>query len=241
MTPTEIILIILLLILILITGFIAYKLLKGGDDNNVITEKLDTIKDGINTQVTESLKTTRELSGQNQKIISEVTRELTEVKSQGQKMISLGDQINILEKALSKPKQRGVIGEYYLEKVLSDVLPPEIYQTQYEFKNGEKVDAIVKLDKKILPIDSKFSLENYRRYLEADAEHADMFVNALKMDLKKRIDETCKYIRPTENTMEFAFMFIPSESLYYDLLINKIGQDMSSKNLLEYAFNKRLL
>jgi DNA recombination protein RmuC len=141
---------------------------------------------------------------------------------------------------LKNPKQRGVLGEYYLETLLKNVLPPGSYQMQYAFKDGEIVDAIVRIKDKIIPVDSKFSLENYNRVIgeknEADRERYEKaFVN----DLKLRIQETAKYIRPNEDTMDFAFMFIPHEAIYYDLLVNKIGAiTEDTDNLIQRAANK---
>ncbi|MCX6806404.1 MAG: DNA recombination protein RmuC, partial [Patescibacteria group bacterium] len=112
----------------------------------------------------------------------------------------------------------------------------------YKFKDGETVDAVIFLEKdKMLPIDSKFSLENYNRLIEEKDKLRKLdLTKKFKQDLKQRIDETSKYIRPSENTMDFAFMFIPSEAIYNDLLINKIGAaDTSSRDLIEYAFQDK--
>ena len=126
--------------------------------------------------------------------------------------------------------------------MLDNVLPPNRYKLQYKFKDGEIVDAVVILDKgKMLPVDSKFSLENYNRLVEErDKDKRELIVRAFKIDLKNRIDETAKYIRPSENTMDYAFMFIPSEAIYYDLLVNKVGATgTSSRDLIEYAFREK--
>ena len=115
---------------------------------------------------------------------------------------------------------------------------------QYKFNNSEIVDAVIFLDKqKILPVDSKFSLENYNRMIESEGEEKKQLAKKVRDDLKIRIDETAKYIRPNENTMDFAFMFIPSESLYYDMLIGKVGSNGGDeRDLIEYAFrDKRVI
>ena len=135
-----------------------------------------------------------------------------------------------------------MLGEYYLQNVLDNVLPADRYKLQYKFKNGEMVDAVIFLEKsKILPIDSKFSLENYNRLIEEKSKtEKEALIKKFKQDLKGRIDETSKYIRPQENTMDFAFMFIPSEAIYNDLLTNKIGAaDTSARDLIEYAFQEK--
>ena len=142
---------------------------------------------------------------------------------------------------MQNPKQRGVLGEYYLEAVLKNVLPPKSFQMQYKFKDGEIVDAVVFVKDKIIPIDSKFSLENYNRILEErESGEKERLEKLFKQDLKNRIDETSKYIRPAEGTMDFAFMFIPAEAIYYDLLVNQIGAiKTNTKDLIEYAFKEK--
>ncbi len=117
------------------------------------------------------------------------------------------------------------------------MLPPDGYQMQYAFKNGEIVDAAVFVNGKVVPIDSKFSLENYNRLIKADPADKPVIEKAFVNDLKNRIVETAKYIRPEEDTMDFAFMFIPSEGIYYDLLTNQVGAS-EEENLLQRASSK---
>lgn len=176
------------------------------------------------------------------RLIGEVTRDLTELKESNKQVLSITDELKLLQNTLQNPKQRGVLGEYFLQSVLENVLPPERFELQYKFGNGDIVDAIIRLDRGlILPVDSKFSLENYNRLMdEKDKTRQDALIKAIKTDLKARIDETAKYIRPGEDTMDFAFMFIPSEAIYYDLLINKVGTLQSnSRDLIEYAFRDK--
>ncbi|MCA0228733.1 DNA recombination protein RmuC [Patescibacteria group bacterium] len=177
------------------------------------------------------------------KIVTEVTQRLAKLDETNRRVVDVADELKTLQNVLSNPKQRGVFGEFYLTSVLDNVLPAGQYQLQYKFKDGEVVDAVMFLDKgRILPIDSKFSLENYNRMIEASGKEREALLLKVKGDLKGRIDETSKYIRPSEGTMDFAFMFIPSESLYYDMLINNVGTGGSSRDLIEYAFrDKRVI
>ncbi|MDD3098471.1 MAG: DNA recombination protein RmuC [Candidatus Pacebacteria bacterium] len=179
--------------------------------------------------------------GESAKIIREVTEKLTKLDETNKQVINFADQLRNLQDILKNPKQRGVLGEYYLETVLKNVLPPDSFQTQYEFKDGTKVDAVIFIKDKIIPVDSKFSLENYNRLLEThDEAEKKRLEDGFKSDLKSRIDETAKYIKPDEGTMEFAFMFIPSEAIYYDLLINKIGTvKANTRDLIEYAMGQK--
>ncbi len=176
------------------------------------------------------------------KLIIDVTERLTKLDETNKRVVDVADELKTLQNVLQNPKQRGVLGEYYLQTVLDNVLPANRYKLQYKFKDGDIVDAVIFLEKdKILPIDSKFSLENYNRLVEEkNKDQKAIYVKRFKQDLKTRIDETSKYIRPSENTMDFAFMFIPSEAIYNDLLTNKIGTaDTASRDLIEYAFQDK--
>ncbi|HUX35569.1 MAG TPA: DNA recombination protein RmuC [Candidatus Paceibacterota bacterium] len=181
--------------------------------------------------------------GESAKIIRDVTERLVRLDETNKQVVNFADQLKNLQDILKNPKQRGILGEYYLETVLKNVLPPGSYKMQYPFKDGVIVDAVVFVDKRIIPIDSKFSLENYNRILEArDDTDRKRYESAFISDLKTRIDETSKYVKPEENTMDFAFMFIPSEAVYYDLLINKVGAVTDdTKNLINYAGQKKVI
>ena len=178
------------------------------------------------------------------KLVADVTQRLAKLDETNRRVVDVADELKTLQNVLQNPKQRGVFGEYYLQSVLENVLPPGQFAMQYKFNDGEIADAVIFLERgQILPVDSKFSLENYNRMIEAtEKTERERLLNKVKIDLKGRIDETSKYIRPGENTMDFAFMFIPSESLYYDLLINNVGTGGSSRDLIEYAFrDKRVI
>lgn len=208
---------------------------------NELTRTLDlklgdsakAINDSTNkafTQATESAK-----------LIKEITQELVKVGEGQRQVVSIADNLKNLQDILKNPKQRGVLGEYYLETVLKNVLPPNAYKIQYGFKDGTIVDAVIITKEGLIPVDSKFSLENYNRILESsDKTERERYENAFANDLKLRIDETSKYVKPEEGTLSFAFMFIPSEAVYYDLLINKVGAIKSNNvNLIEYAAGKK--
>lgn len=201
---------------------------------NELARTVDAKMAETSRMVHESVKTQ---FGESAKIIKEVTEGLTKLDETNRQVISFADQLQSLQDILKNPKQRGILGEYYLETLLKNVLPPGNYKMQYAFGNGEIVDAVVFVKDKVIPIDSKFSLENYNRLVEA-RDHSEkerlekLFVN----DLKTRIQETAKYIRPGEGTMDFAFMFIPHEAIYYDLLVNKIGLVTDdTENLIQRA------
>lgn len=199
-------------------------------------DKLDRSSTNIQQSVQKQL-------GESAKLVADVTQRLAKLDETNRRVVDVADELKTLQNVLSNPKQRGVFGEYYLQTVLENVMAPSQFKMQYKFSDGEIVDAAIFLEKgKILSVDSKFSLENYNRMIEASGKERDSLMLKIKNDLKQRIDETSKYIRPSEDTMDFAFMFIPSESLYYDLLINNVGEGGSSRDLIEYAFrDKRVI
>ncbi len=202
----------------------------------VMDERLDkssrSMQDSLQTQMKESFR-----------LIKDVTEGLTKLDETNKQVVSFADQLQNLQDILKNPKQRGILGEYYLETVLQNVMPPGSFQMQYTFENGEIVDAVVFIKDRIVPIDSKFSLDNYNRILGTnDTTEKERLEKLFKQDLKLRIDETAKYVRPEEGTMDFAFMFIPSEGIYYDLLINQVGTvKTNTRDLIEYAFGKKVI
>jgi DNA recombination protein RmuC len=202
-----------------------------------VGDKLDRSSMAVQASVQKQL-------GESSKLVADVTQRLAKLDETNRRVVDVADELKTLQNVLQNPKQRGVFGEYYLQTVLDNVLPPGQFQMQYKFDDGVIADAVIFLERgQMLPIDSKFSLENYNRMIEAASKtERERLLQKVKIDLKGRIDETSKYIRPSESTMDFAFMFIPSESLYYDLLINNVGTGGSSRDLIEYAFrDKRVI
>ena len=201
---------------------------------NELARTVDSKLGESHRQVNESLKFH---SSESNKIIRDVTERLTRLDETNKQVISFADQLQSLENILKNPKQRGILGEYYLETVLKNVLPPGSYQMQYAFPDGTIVDAVVFVKDKIIPIDSKFSLENYNKLAETrDEAEIKRLGKIFEDDLKNRILETAKYIQPAQGTTDFAFMFIPHEAIYYDLLTGKVG--MGEENLIQRAAGK---
>jgi DNA recombination protein RmuC len=213
------------------------------DQQKQIQNRIDALTKTLDARLGDSTKTMLAQSDRSVQIVKEITGEITKV-TEGQKQIAtLNDQLKNLNDILKNTKQRGILGEYFLDTVLKNVLPPGSYQLQFPFKDGSKVDAVIFYDDRVIPIDSKFSLENYNRLAGGNLTETERkpFEDALRGDLKTRIDETAHYIKPGENTVDFAFMFIPSEALYYDLLINKVGSAAGAgRDLIEYAAEKRV-
>ena len=257
------ILIVLLVLVVVGFGFVVYildqrmKELKDNAASTMIKQDLLNLTDGI-TQLQDGLKThlsdrldknqtmmresIMKQFSESSKLITEVTQRLTKLDETNKRVVDVADELKLLQNVLQNPKQRGVLGEYYLQSVLQNVLPPDRFALQHKFRDGEIVDACIFLEQdKILPIDSKFSLENYNRFVEEpDKVKREGLAKLIRSDLKGRIDETSKYIRPDEGTMDFAFMFIPSEAIYYDLLTGKVGGIAgTTRDLIEYAFRDK--
>ena len=209
----------------------------------MLQQQMNQLNQSLDTRLSESTKVMQTQFGQSAKIIRDVTEKMTKLDETNKQVVGFADQLKNLQNILKNPKQRGILGEYFLETVLKNVLPPDSYKIQYSFKDGTIVDAVVFIDKQIIPIDSKFSLENYDRILNSqNSEEKKKYESAFINDLKFRIDETSKYIKPEEKTMDFAFMFIPSEAVYYDLLINKVGAVTGdTNNLISYAGRKKVI
>jgi len=221
---------------------------KGTDQGLILLQnQLDHLTKTLETKLGESGREMRDAVrtqfSESQRLIKDITKELTEVKETGKQVASVAEELGELQDILRNPKQRGILGEYYLETLLKNVMPPGSYEMQHRLgKNddGEELipDAVVFVRKKIIPVDSKFSLENYNRMVETrDPAEKDRLAKIFENDLKNRIVETSKYIQPSKGTMDFAFMFIPHEAIYYDLLVGKVGKD-TEENLIQRAASK---
>jgi len=251
MNPLEIGLLVLALVFLQGVGlYLILRRREGGEDEKkdeggmlLLQQQVQELARTLDARVSDSSKqmneTVRSQLGESAKLIREITQEITSVKEIGRQTQGFAEQLQNLQDLLKNPKQRGILGEYYLETVLKNVMSPEDYQIQYPFKNGEIVDAVIIINKMLVPVDSKFSLDNYNRFVSAAVGSVERAAaeKAFVNDLKLRIQETAKYIRPEENTMDFAFMFIPSEGIYYDLLTNQVGGG-EEENLIQRAAGK---
>ena len=210
----------------------------------LLLQQMNELQRVVDQKLGESERSMREglmhQSNQSARIISDITDRLTRLDEGNKQVLGFAEGLQQLQDILKNPKQRGVLGEYYLETLLKNVLPPSSYQMQYPFPDGTIVDAAVFVKDKIIPIDSKFSLENYNRLAETgNSPLRDQLEKKFVSDLKERIAETAKYIQPEHGTMEFAFMFIPHEAIYYDLLVNKVGAlQEETENLIQRAASK---
>lgn len=248
--------IILAIIVLALFGAVVFLLLRrpAADADSTLLLKADMtelnksmleLKDGLQKQLSDQLgASNKQIASQSAasiKILQQVTEKLTKLEGTNKNVGDIANELKSLQNVLQNPKQRGVIGEYYLKQILENVLPAGTFELQHKLGEGLVVDAVIKLDDKLLPLDSKFPLENYNRLLEAKDLEKPELIRAFKEDVKKRIDETSKYIKPGKGTLDQALMFIPSEAIYYDLLANKVGVgNISGRNLMQYAVEKKV-
>lgn len=206
-----------------------------------LTESRRDMQDAVRIQFSDSQKLLKDINEQMSRNLVDVAREQTKTNEATREFVTIAEKLGNLEKTLKHQKQRGNWGEASLELILSNTLAPGQYKMQYEFKNKETVDAIIIAKEGIIPIDAKFSLDNYDRVVHAiDDRQREELEKEFKNDLKKRIDETSKYVRPEEGTLPFAFMYIPAEAIYYDLLVNEVGSiKVNTRNLIDYAYNEK--
>ncbi|MFA6006489.1 MAG: DNA recombination protein RmuC [Candidatus Paceibacterota bacterium] len=199
------------------------------------------MNDSLQFQMSESQKLMQNITSQVTRQLLDVQKGVTESTEQSKKVLTITEALQKLERVLTHQKQRGSLGERSLELILENVLPPGVFKLQYSFPNGEAVDAVIITKDGVIPIDAKFSLDNYQRLVEErDPIRQEEFAKVFKDDLKKRIDETAKYIRTDEGTLPFAFMFIPAEGIYYDLIVNEVGAlKVNTRSLIDYATNEK--
>jgi len=206
-----------------------------------IGESSKLMSESVKTQFSESQRLMSNIADNSQKIIRDVTEKITEISDTNKQVFGMTEQLQNLEKVLKNQKQRGSLGEAGLDLILSNILPPTAYQMQYPFKDGDIVDAVIFTKDGMIPVDAKFSLDNYNRVVNEEEENRKLVLEKeFKNDLKKRIDETSKYIKIKEGTLPFALMYIPAEAIYYDLLVNEVGSlKVNTKSLIEYAYRDK--
>jgi DNA recombination protein RmuC len=187
----------------------------------------------------QSLQEANKIIGQNlgstASVFGNVKEQLGKLQETNKQILEVGKDISSLQELLRVPKLRGQIGETLLENLLAQVLPKEYFQAQYRFKSGETVDAVVRLGERLVPIDAKFSLENFQKMLSAeDEQDKNSYRRKFIQDVKNRIDEIAlKYILPQEDTYDFSLMYIPAENVYYEVIIKE--------DIFSYSMAKKVI
>ena len=200
----------------------------------------------LREQVRQSLENTDQILSQRiettSKVMGEVQKDLVRLEESNKRIYEVGKDISSLQEILRAPKIRGTIGEFFLADLLGQILPTKHFSLPYQFKSGERVDAVIRLGKKLVPIDSKFPLDNFRKLMEAQNEqdrkfHRKKFLS----DVKGHIDSIArKYILPDEGTYNFALMYIPAENVYYEIMV-RADTVMEEKSLVDYAMDKKVI
>ncbi|MCA9366066.1 DNA recombination protein RmuC [Candidatus Kaiserbacteria bacterium] len=256
--PVAILVLLLLVVAILVyTAFFKQPEKSGSTESlSLLQNQLEQLRRTMDDRLGESSKAMQENARlqfrESKELIQEINREVneqlrgvikgvTEVSESSKQVFTVAEQLQNLEKVLKHQKQRGNLGEASLQLALENMLPASAYKLQYGFPGGEVVDAVVETKDGLIPVDAKFSLDNYRRLVdETDDGRREELEKEFKNDLKKRIDETAKYIRPKDGTLPFAFMYIPAEAIYYDLLVNEVGSvKVNTRSLIDYAYKDK--
>ncbi|NBT36870.1 MAG: DNA recombination protein RmuC [Actinobacteria bacterium] len=214
-----------------------------------VQQRLDVMSDQLTKSLTESSNVLQKQFAHTSGIVRDVTERLTKLDETNKQVLQFSNQLQSLENILKNPKQRGILGEYWLETLLGQVLQPGQYKMQYDLgvdeETGAKLipDSVIFVKEMLIPIDAKFSLENYNKVSqETDSVRREALEKDFKTDVKKRIDETSKYIKPDRGTTNFAFMFVPAEGVYHSLIGASVGAvAVNSRNLIEYAFEKGVM
>ena len=206
--------------------------------NNQVNQQLQLVNQQLQNssgQIGQRLDSARE-------VISKVSERLGELSKTSEQIHEVGKNIATLQEILQPPKLRGGLGEQFLGELLSQILPPEFFTLQYTFSSGERVDAVVRVGEKIVPIDSKFPLDNFKRIIECKTEEERKACQKVfYRDVKKHIDDIAgKYIVPDEGTYDFALLYIPAENVYYET-ITKDDSFGEEKGILNYALKKKVI
>ena len=203
--------------------------------DEALLEWLKTMQTTINSSSSQTVRTLQENSRQLNDRLDKAAMAMRDVGKEVGQMNEIGRNMKELQEFLKSPKLRGNIGEQVLKDLISQMFPKNSFNLQYEFKSGEKVDAAIKTDAGILPIDSKFPMENFQRMMKAQSQAPEYSAlqKEFAKDVKRHIDAISKkYILPEEGTMDFALMYVPSESVYYEVVNNT--------ELMEYARKQRV-
>jgi len=184
-------------------------------------------------------KTVGERIADTTKVFGEVKESLGKLTQRTEQIQEVGKNISSLQEILRAPKFRGGFGELLLERLLADILPHDNYSLQHKFRNGETVDAVIRIGGNLVPIDSKFPLEDFERILAAESEEEQAVLRRqFTRTIKKHIDDVSKYILPDENTFDFALMYIPAENVYYETILRGYAEE---SEIFSYSIQKRVI
>lgn len=204
-----------------------------------INQRLDSVQKEVGERLRDNVSLMQQSHQHTSKTVIDVQTKLTQLEEATKRIFEVGQDISSLHDILRAPKIRGGLGEYLLGDLLSQYLPTDSFTFQYAFKNGTKVDAVIRSRDFLIPVDSKFPLENFKKVLEAkDADEQLKLKKQFASDVKKHIDDIAKkYILADEGTSDFAFMYVPAENVYYEMIVREVD----GVNLSDYALKKNVI
>ena len=233
---------------VIIVFFLINALLKGNIDRHDLKTILTTQQQSAYSLEQKVSLIGKDLENQNKSssyvndTVVNVNKTLVSLSSTNNQVLNFTKSLDELQNIIKDPARRGVLGEQILGNILENTLSPGVCSLQYTFKGKQlRPDAVIFLREKIVPIDSKFSLTPYNLYMKSKEDTKKRYSNELNSALKKQITTTSRYILPEENTLDFAFMFIPSESLYYELLIRTVKLDRVETTFIDFALKKQVI
>jgi DNA recombination protein RmuC len=200
-----------------------------------LREQLRQALDNTTQTVSQRIETTS-------KVISDVQKDLARLEESNKRIYEVGKDISSLQEILRAPKLRGIVGEFLLSDLLGQILPGRHFSLSHQFKSGERVDAVIHLGKRLVPVDSKFPLDNFRELIEAKSDQDKRFFRKrFERDVKGHIDSIArKYILPDEGTYNFALMYIPAENVYYEIMVKSAALP-DEKSMVDYSMEKRVI
>lgn len=202
---------------------------------------VDRLKSTVTTELTEITGQVGKRLDNAANVIGGVQRQLGELEQANLRILEVGKDISSLQEILRPPKMRGGMGESLLKNLLDQIMPKkEYYSFEYSFKSGDRVDAVIKIGERMVPVDAKFPLESFKRFTEAKTDEGKARNRKdFEKDVKKHIDTIAdKYILPDEGTYEFALMYIPAENVYYETIIKYEG---GKEGIFEHALKKKVI
>ncbi len=215
------------------------------DQSERLARRLQEVQAALDERLTGQQRLLAEQLSASGRTVADLKKELGSLSEATGQIFDLGKNIAGLESILTSPKLRGGVGEIFLEKLLADTFPSAFYDMQYTFASGVTVDAVIRIGSQLVPIDSKFPIEDFKRVLEAGEAERSKARRKFLSNVKKKIDDiAAKYILPDEGTFTFAMMYIPAENVYYETIVREEGAgggDSESDSLLEYAINRRVI
>lgn len=213
-----------------------------GSLSSQVSGQLNSVAAQLSQQVGTSMGLLQKASEHFSSRVQEVQTRLAQLDESNKRIMEIGKSLASLQEILRAPKMRGGIGEFLLADLLAQIMPADYFQLQYSFKSGERVDAVIRLSQGLVPVDSKFPLENFQKSLLAQEESAKKtFLKLFAGDVKRHIEAIAqKYILPGEGTCDFALMYIPAENVYYEAFI-KDETWGEGKSLREFSFEKHVI